>query len=668
MAPPVGDRYSRRAMRLLYLLAPFPGRLEFAARLALVCALTTLVAEIYQTPDPALTVYVAFFLIKPDRVTSIILSLVMLAVITVTLLLVLLAAVVVIDQPMWRVAAMTIISFGLMFLASASKLRPIAPIVALIAVYALDLLGTIQIGEIATRALLYVWLFVGMPAGVSIAVNLLLGPAPRRLAERALAHRLRLAAAMLRGPDQTVRRAFGAALREGVSESLAWLKLAGMEKTSTPAAFEALRQAAGSAMRIMLLTDMVDRMPASTPGPEATALMAEKLDGMAAILQAGSYPIDIEWAAPRAVTETSMGSAWFAEFRASLIQFAVAPAPSSGASAAAKPRDGFLLPDAFSNPAHVYHALKTTGAAMFCYILYSLLNWPTIHTCLITCYIVALGTAAETVEKLSLRILGCILGAAAGIAAIVFLVPDLTSIGSLMIVVFLVSLASAWVAAGDERIAYAGFQIAFAFFLSVIQGAGPSFDMVTARDRVIGILLGNVVVYLTFTLFWPVSVANRIDPAMAALLRKLGAMLTEGGRATALAASEAQAALGELERDLELSAYEPASIRRSPEWLRHRRSAADDMAALAGVLFLVANQDPNLSRDMAGRLGRLADGIGGATRLDDEEPAPATPSARGASPLAELRGWIEARLKSVEELQAPLAARSKSEAVSHAAV
>ena len=68
-----------------------------------------------------------------------------------------------------------------------------------------------------------------------------------------------------------------------------------------------------------------------------------------------------------------------------------------------------MLPDAFSNPDHVYHALKTTGAAMFCYILYSLLNWPTIHTCLITCYIVALGTAAETVEKLSLRILGCLL-------------------------------------------------------------------------------------------------------------------------------------------------------------------------------------------------------------------------------------------------------------------
>src|SRR5208283_6181264 len=63
-------------------LAPYPGRLELAARLALVCALTILVVEIYQTPDAALTAYVAFFVMKPDRTTSVILSLVMIVVIT----------------------------------------------------------------------------------------------------------------------------------------------------------------------------------------------------------------------------------------------------------------------------------------------------------------------------------------------------------------------------------------------------------------------------------------------------------------------------------------------------------------------------------------------------------------------------------------------------------
>ena len=49
------------------LLAPFPGRLDFAARLALICALTVLVVEIYQTPDPALTAYSMIDRTKPIR-------------------------------------------------------------------------------------------------------------------------------------------------------------------------------------------------------------------------------------------------------------------------------------------------------------------------------------------------------------------------------------------------------------------------------------------------------------------------------------------------------------------------------------------------------------------------------------------------------------------------
>src|SRR5208283_5555447 len=143
--------------------------------------------------------------------------------------------------------------------------------------------------------------------------------------------------------------------------------------------------------------------------------------------------------------------------------------------------------------------LKTTAAAMFCYVSYSLVDWSGIHTSFLTCYIVSLPTTGETLEKLTLRIAGCLVGSAAGYAAIVFLTPSLTSIGDLMVVVSFGALASAWVAAGSSRISYAGFQIAFAFFLCVIQGSSPSFDLVTARDRIIGILFGISVVYLVFT-------------------------------------------------------------------------------------------------------------------------------------------------------------------------
>jgi multidrug resistance protein MdtO len=611
MATHAPEAREGRLAELLRLLMPFPGRLEFAVRLALICALTTLVVEIYQTPDPALTVYLVFFLNKPDRGTSLILSIAMLALFSLIVPSLIIVAIIVVDYPVWRVASMAAISLGLLFLASASKLRPIGGVVALIVAYALDLLGTVHGGEIATRALLYLWLFVGIPAGVSIGVNLLLAPPPRLLAEQALARRLRLAAAMLRAPSESIRRDFTECLREGNGELQKWLKLALVEKSAAREHIEALRQAAASSFEILALIDVMDRdVDAALPAPLRERLTLT-LDAMARILEDGRYPIDIEFedAADGEPSLPPRAAEVLASIREALIAFAEV-APNTQPHGPAKKSGGFFLPDAFTNPEHVRYALKTTSAAMFCYVLYSLLDWPGIHTCLITCYIVSLGTTAETVEKLTLRILGCLVGAAVGIAAIVYLIPHVTSIGALMVVVFLGALVSAWIAAGSPRISYAGFQMAFAFFLCVIQGPGPSFDLTTARDRVIGILLGNIVVYVIFANIWPVSVGKRIDPAFAALLRRLSGLLTVPSKSTRRSeAPEAQEMLAGIERDLDLALYEPPSFRPVDSWVGVRRRAADELGALFGPLLLTADKDLRISAQLANRLYRLADNL-----------------------------------------------------------
>ncbi len=624
MAISVRESREGRFAELLRLLMPFPGRLEFAIRLALICALTTLVVEIYQTPEPALTVYLVFFLNKPDRGTSLILSVAMLALFTLIVSSVILVAIIVIDQPVWRVASMAAISLGLLFLASGSKLRPIGGTVALIVAFALDELGTVHGGEIATRALLYVWLFVVIPAGVSIVVNLLLAPPPRLLAEKMLARRLRIAAAMLRAPeDAGIRRDFTEYLREGNGELLKWLKLALVEKSAARERIEALRQAATSSFAILVLIDVMDRdAGAALPVPLCERLTLT-LDAMARILDDGGYPVDIEFegAADGEPSLPPRAAEVFSGVRETLMTFAEA-APDTQPPGPEKKSGGFFLPDAFANPEHVRYALKTTAAAMFCYVLYLLLDWPGIHTIFITCYIVSLGTTAETVEKLTLRILGCLVGAASGIAAIVYLIPSVTSIGALMIVVFFGALVSAWVAAGSPRIAYAGFQIAFAFFLCVIQGSGPSFDMTTARDRVIGILLGNIVVFVLFTNVWPVSVGKRIDPAIAALLRRFSGLLTEVSKPVRRSqAPEAQEMLSGIERDLNLALYEPPSLRPDDSWIGVRRQAAEDIGALLGPLLLSVDKDFRFSAQIASRLRSLADS------LDAAEEAPSSVSA-----------------------------------------
>ncbi|WP_206606696.1 FUSC family protein [Steroidobacter cummioxidans] len=604
--------------RLGQLLSPVPGRLQYAARLALICTLTALIVEIYETPSAALSVYVAFFLNKPDRTESLLVDTAFLMLISLIIGFTTLVAMVVVDAPLWRLIAMTVISVAFLFLASASKLRPLGAIIAMIIAYGLDVLGTVHGGELATRGLLYAWLFVSTPAGVSIVVNFLFAPPPRLLAERAIARRLRLTAEMLRAPDEAIRRAFMESIREGVDEIHGWLKLAGMERTAQASDLAALKQATRSTAEFMLWVEAAHRFPADKLPDALRTRVATTLEEMSAILLRGSYPIDIAIDDPGPDASLSVRSAGiWSNIKHLLEHFAEPPSAEQrdAQSAQAKKRGGgFLLPDAFTNPNHVQYALKTTAAAIFCYVLYSLLDWPGIHTCFITCYIVSLATAGETIEKLTLRILGCLVGAAAGLAAIVFLLPSLTSIQELLAVVFVGALASAWIAAGSPRISYAGFQVAFAFFLCVIQGPAPAFDLTVARDRIIGVLIGNLVVYFVFTRLWPVSVGPRVDAAITDVLRHLSAMSKAvSSVARGALAVKAQAVLETIEGDLQIARYEPASIRPTEGWLQARRQAAAEIDALAAPLLVLSsrappNEDAAFAGDVARRLEGLADG------------------------------------------------------------
>ena len=591
--------------RIVALLAPFPGRAEFSFRVALTCALTLLVVEIYQDPDAALTAYIVFFMMKPDRMGSVLTSVVLGVLITIIIASLVLVTKLVIDVPLWRFTAIALISFGLLFLASASKLKEIGGIIALIAGYGLDLMGEPQIAEVATRALLYAWLFVTIPSAVSIVVNLLIGPAPRRLAERTLAFRLRIAAAVLDNPGDKERAAFVEALHEGSGQVPGWLKLVSVERTSDSADAAALAQAARSTAALFALIDVAISNEVSETSRER---LAAYLCEMADILEHGRYPVDIAFDPELGPDEPSAARAAFAEIREVLGTFAVAP--STEPKTAAKAKGGFLLPDAFTNPLHVQYALKTTASAMICYVTYSLLDWPGIHTCFITVYIVSLGTTAETVEKMTLRILGCLIGAALGIAAIVYLMPHVTSIGGLMIIVATVAFVSAWIADGSPRISYIGFQLAFAFFLSVVQGPGPEFDMTVARDRVIGIIFGNLVVALIFTQIWPVTVTKKIDPAIAALLRKLGSLAKEPVRWKRWGlVAEAQAEIGAIDQDVELSGYEPLALRPPGKWIRRRERIVAAIGASLGPLLIVARPARQTTREVADRLVHLADAL-----------------------------------------------------------
>jgi len=201
------------------------------------------------------------------------------------------------------------------------------------------------------------------------------------------------------------------------------------------------------------------------------------------------------------------------------------PEPSIVPEIIRKP-SSLLKADALTNPVYWQASIKLLISVSICYGIERFCDWSAIHTCVITCFLVSLNTVGATVHKMLLRLSGALVGAILGIGAILLFMPMMTDLSDLMILILPVIACAAWVKAGTDRISYAGTQMAFAFYLCVLQGYGPTLDMETGRDRVIGVLIGNVVVYVVGVLLWPVSVSTYGRAGLGRAVGLLGDLIT----------------------------------------------------------------------------------------------------------------------------------------------
>jgi multidrug resistance protein MdtO len=283
------------------------------------------------------------------------------------------------------------------------------------------------------------------------------------------------------------------------------------------------------------------------------------------------------------------------------------------AHAGNKPRQLFA-PDAFSNPAHWQFALKTTVAIMIVYGVYTMLDWPGLRTSIVTCFFVALGSLGETVHKLVLRISGAIIGGLIAGLSIVFVLPHFTDIGQLCALTAVVALFAGWVATSSERLSYAGLQIAFAFFLGLLQTYSPATELTVLRDRVVGILLGNVVMTLVFSGLWPESAITKLRGALADALRGIAALL----RSPQDAATNRQHAVEALGRADSFEALSRFEIEMLPRQMY--LPGLHGIQRLAGAAFVVAS-DP-LARDVdAQKVASLGEWLDRAARATAEGSA-----------------------------------------------
>jgi len=136
----------------------------------------------------------------------------------------------------------------------------------------------------------------------------------------------------------------------------------------------------------------------------------------------------------------------------------------------------------------------------------------------------------------------------------------------------------------------------------VIQSAASGFALTIARDRVIGIVIGNLAVYVVFTRIWPVSIAGRIETALASLVALWHQLIqTPATRLRRQHAATAFGLQGTIAQDLALARYEPASVGPAPAWLDLHRQRLGVLDTIAGPLFLLAERFPG-DPDVAARL------------------------------------------------------------------
>jgi multidrug resistance protein MdtO len=308
------------------------------------------------------------------------------------------------------------------------------------------------------------------------------------------------------------------------------------------------------------------------------------------------------------------------------------PAPSPDETKTQHPPRRPFAADTFSNPVHWQFALKTTMAVMISYAVYTLLDWPGMRTAVVTCFFVALGSLGETVHKLLLRLSGAMIGGLIAALCIVFVLPHLTDIGQLCLLIAVVSVGAGWIATSSELLSYAGLQIAFAFFLGVLQGYAPATDLTVLRDRVAGILLGNIVITIIFSSFWPQSARSGVRAAVAEALSAIAEVIRRPAEEARMRTVEALVRADHLRT---LSLFE---LRMLPSHAPESLSvpAVGNIERLAGAAFVVTTDSisPYEKTESTVRLAQWAESAADNLSLNRPMPPSPVPAALPPAPAA----------------------------------
>jgi multidrug resistance protein MdtO len=177
---------------------------------------------------------------------------------------------------------------------------------------------------------------------------------------------------------------------------------------------------------------------------------------------------------------------------------AYVPPPLSG-----DPPQRIFAWDTESNREHIRFALRGCLTASLCYVIYNGIDWHGISISVTTCLLTALSTIGSSRQKQVLRFAGATLGGFVfGMGSQIFILPHLNSIGGFTVLFIVVTALSSWVLASSPRLSYFGLQMALGYYLVNLQEFAFQTSLATARDRVVGVLFGLLMMWFVFDQLW----------------------------------------------------------------------------------------------------------------------------------------------------------------------
>ena len=193
------------------------------------------------------------------------------------------------------------------------------------------------------------------------------------------------------------------------------------------------------------------------------------------------------------------------------------------------PRSRFIAADAFANPGHFRFALKGCLAVSACYIVYNSIDWRGMAvTVMLTCFSTALSTIGTSRQKQVLRFAGFVVGGLfIGVTSQVFILPYLDSITAFTILFILVTALAAWFMTSSPRLSFFGLQVAVVYFVINMQSFARETSLSVTRDRVAGVCLGLLMMWLIFDQLWGASASVEMRRAFISNLRLLAQFARE---------------------------------------------------------------------------------------------------------------------------------------------